>query len=194
MSGNRRVQRSVRAIVATILLAACGLMVTVAVVTGVWVSAAAVGAVLVGAAALRIGHSEVVHIRRGAASARAAQARAFGADLTRSHREQLAFTAAMTARLAQRDRTVVDLTRTVRLAERRADDAEARVEREARRAKEMQERLSALLDEVLTQRAVVTADAEVSDISTVDLLAWEGRVSLVAAQSQQRAAASRLQA
>lgn len=195
MSAHRRVQRSLRAVVATGLLVAAGLAVIVSVVTGVWVSAAAVAAVVVGAAVARIGHTEVVQTRRDAAAARAGQARAFGADFTRILREQRAFAAAMTARLAQRDRAVIELTGTVRIAERRADAAETRVKREARRAQEVQERLSVLLDEVLAQSPVATVEAEMSDLPTiVDLLAWEERVTLAAVQSQQQSTASRRQA
>ncbi|MGH3504906.1 MAG: hypothetical protein ACRDQA_29025 [Nocardioidaceae bacterium] len=119
-----------------------------AVVTSIWVSAAAVLAMVVGIAAARIVYSEVVQTRWAAARDRVAQARSFSADMTRARNEHADLVAVLSSRIRGRDQTIRALGGTVRLAERRAEEAETRVRREARRANEAQERLSAVLDEV----------------------------------------------
>lgn len=191
MSGSRRVQRSVRVTIAAGLLGAAAVFVAVTVVTSTLVRVAAVGSVLLGVVAARIIFSEVVQTRREASRDRAKQARDFRETITRSHADHLAYSATMTGRLSQRDQRIGELDATVRLAELRADDAEGRVRREARRANEAQERLAAVLDEVLgTTEYDVDADraaaarpatspgpaavAEVADLPTiVDLLGWD---------------------
>lgn len=148
------------------------------VVTGVAVSVAAVGAVLTGAVSVRIVYSGVTQTRRDAARERAEQAQSFGATISRVRREHRVFTAAMGSRLVERDRTIGRLEGTLRLSEHRADEAESRAEREARRADEAEEQLSALLDEVLSQPVMTVVDQESDEVSTiVDLLAWEGRAT-----------------
>jgi hypothetical protein len=183
MSGSRRTQRSIRITLALalVLLAACG--VAVAVVTQTAIAVAAVVASVAGVAAVRIMYSEVVATRRQSAADRALQARSFGAAVATTQAQHKAFTTFVTAKISQRERTIRELNGTLRLAEVRADEAEARVKRETRRANDAQGRLSELLDEVLSHQAVVHVagpDDELldsSDLPTiVDLLAWEDRV------------------
>ena len=180
-SARRRVQRSVRVLVASGLLALAAIVVVAAVLTQVWVSVAAVVALLAGATSSRIVYTEVVQTRRENAVERAAMARDFGAAMTRAHEEHVTFTSTMNSRVAEKDRTIRALNGTIRLAERRADEAEDRVKREAKRANEAQERLSVLLDEVLIQQSEALAGVgvpEAADLPTiVDLLAWEDRAS-----------------
>jgi hypothetical protein len=94
-------------------------------------------------------YAEVVQTRGAAARSRAEQARDFRSTLERHQREHTRYARAMGARVAARDRTIASLGRTVRTLEHRVAEAESRVRREARRANEAQERLGALLDEVL---------------------------------------------
>jgi hypothetical protein len=186
----RRVQRSVRVGVAAGLLALAAVLVVAAVATSTWVSAAAIASLVLGVTSSRIVYTEVTQTRREAAIARAEQARDFGAAMSKSHAEHLAFTATMNTRIADRDQAIVALNGTIRLAERRADDAEARVKRESKRANDAQERLSTLLEEVrlaqeAADEAAVQESAEVwaglgipeaAELPTVvDLLAWEER-------------------
>jgi hypothetical protein len=186
----RRIQRSVRVSVAAGLLVLAAVVVVAAVVTSTWVSAAAVACLLAGATSSRIIYTEVTQTRRDSAVARAEQARDFGHAMTKTHAEHLTYTATMMTRLADRDQEIVSLNGTIRLAEKRADVAEARVKRESKRANDAQERLSALLEEVrAAQEAADQAAAEESaevwaglgipeaaELPTVvDLLAWEER-------------------
>lgn len=184
MSGSRRTQRSVRLTVASTLLLFAGAVVGAAVATSTWVSGAAVFALLMGTVSGRVLYAEVVLTRRLAAIDRAAQARAFGRELASRQREHSALTQTMTARVQAQQRTIIGLEGTVRLADKRADEAESRSRRDGRRANEAQERWSSLVDEVLMRRTT-TVDAgsdqaaedqlfHSSDFSTVvDLLAWE---------------------
>ena len=92
----------------------------------------------------------------------------------------------MTTRLADKDQTIRELDGTVRLAERRADVAEARVKREAKRANDAQARLSdaARRGPCCPDRRQAAAEEsprsgrarhpEAAELPTiVDLLAWE---------------------
>ncbi len=159
------------------LLALAAAAVVAAVLTSTWVSAAAIFSVLAGATSSRIIHTEVIQTRRAAAIERVQLSRDFGLAMAKSHEEHTSFTSTMTSRLAARDQTIVELNGTIRLAERRADEAELRVKHEAKRANDAQERLAALLDEVLTAQAEALAGVgipEAADLPTVvDLLAWE---------------------
>ena len=180
MSGSRRVQRSIRVIVATLLVVVASGGVAAAVAVGSAVSVAAVVAAIMGLIAVRIMYAEVTETRRRCSAERAAQAKSFGAALTARQAEHTAFTVTMTSRLAEKDQTIRELDGTVRLAERRADIAEERVQREAKRANEAQARLSDLLDDVLAAREEIdeSREAALQDLPTiVDLLAWEDRVS-----------------
>lgn len=178
MSGSRRVQRSIRVIVAALLVLAAAVGVVAAVAVGTAVSGAALVAAAVGLIAVRIMHAEVVQTRRRSSADHAAQAKSFGAALATKQADHTAFTVAMTSRLADKDQTIRELDGTVRLAERRADLAEERVKREAKRANEAQARLSDLVDDVLAARDEVdeSGDLALQDLPTiVDLLAWEER-------------------
>lgn len=186
MPGRRRVQRSVRLTVASGLLAAAFLVVVSSVVTGTGAAVAAVVGLVAGVLACRIVYSEVVQTRARAARDRAEQARAFEATITRNLAEHADFTALVSRRVEERDRTITELHGTIRLAERRADDAETRVLRESRRANDAQRRLSVLLDEVAAHQAALEAEAaatdQLSDLPTiVDLLAWEEKVTTTTA-------------
>lgn len=194
MAGSRRTQRSVRITVATTFLLGAVLVVGVAVASSDLVAPAAVLAVVGGAAATRIMYAEVVRTRLDAARQRAEHARSFQATMDRHHEDHRAHTVLMARRLGDRDRAIGELGGTLRLLERRVDDAESRVRREARRANEAQVRLAAVLDEVLgTGDADLEADladgvlAERRDLPTVvDLLGWDARAN--AAQADQSAA------
>lgn len=200
MSGSRRLQRSVRLTVASSLLLLSAVIVAVAVAASSWGGAAAVLSVIAGVVAVRMVYAEVVSTRRHAAIDRAAQARAFGADLARKRREHTAFTQAMTAKVEGQQRTIASLEGTIRLADKRADEAETRVRREARRANEAQARLSSLLDEVLMHRTLPVADANVTsaeedelfdqtDLPTIiNLLAWEDHANAAVVEDLRRQA------
>ncbi|MGI8992785.1 MAG: hypothetical protein ACR2FP_00655 [Nocardioidaceae bacterium] len=206
MSGRRRLPRSKRIVVAVGLIAATGVIVVVLVLTDVAVGVAAVGAVVAGGVSLRLIYTEVTHARRLAARERAEQSREFGAALTKVYREHRAFSEVMSSRLAQhnrtvqhRDATITRLRGTLRLAERQLGELDECAQRESGRAQEAEERLSALLDEVLTQpplRAVQRAvEDDASGLPTVvDLVAWEERVTQAVEASQQDSTDSRLQA
>lgn len=190
MPGRRRVQRSVRLTVASGLLAAAFLVVVSSVVTGTGAAVAAVVGLVAGVLACRIVYAEVVQTRAQAARDRAEQARAFEATITRNLAEHADFTALVSRRVEERDRTITELHGTIRLAERRADDAETRVLRESRRANDAQRRLSVLLDEVAAHQAALEAEAaatdQLSDLPTiVDLLAWEEKVTTTTATQPQ---------
>ncbi len=202
MSGRRRVQRSVRVVVAVGLLTVAGVAVFSSWVTGSGVGVAAVGSLVAGGIASRIIYTELVHTRRLAARERADQARAFGAAMINVHREHRLFSDAMSARLVGHDRmvrlrdtTIGQLRGTLRLAERRIGELDERARRESRRANDAQERLTALLDEVLTQPSLPAVDAESGELpSVVDLRAWEERVTQEAAASQHNEDVARLHA
>lgn len=191
MSGRRRIQRSVRLTVASSLVILAAGLVALAIATSTWIDAAAGSAVVLAAAATRIGSAEVTATRRIAANDRAAQARTFGAAWAERQREHSSFTAAIAVLVQDQQRTLVGLEGTLRLADRRADEAESRVQREARRATDAEQRLSSLLDELLIghsgasnsgqdeQQAAVAPELTLVDSSesptVIDLLAWENR-------------------
>ncbi len=185
MSRSRRVQRSVRGVVATRLLAAAMLLVIVSVVTGVAVGAAAVCALVTGAACCRIIYGEVTQTRRDAGRQSVEQARSFGAATTTLLHEQRRFTASMGSRLVDRERAIARLEGTLRVSEHRAAEAAARAERETCRADVAQNQLSALLDELLNQPSPAMVEVKPDPVpAVVDLLAWEGRVSQAAEASR----------
>lgn len=147
---SRRRQRSVRITVATALLGLATLVVllTLPGQSPLWLSAAAVFALLCGATASRIVYSELVQSRREAQQDRSAQAKAYTSLFSERAHEHASFTSAMTDRLARLDREVSDLEGAVVLAERRAVDAETRVQREARRAAAALERVAELEEDI----------------------------------------------
>ncbi len=184
-AGRRQIQRSVRVTVATALMIGAVLTVCIATAVSELLAPAAVLAAIVGAAATRIMYAEVVQTRVEAARQRVEHARSFQATMDRHHADHRVYTALMARRLGERDRAIGELGGTLRLLERRVDDAESRVRREARRANEAQERLAAVLDEVLgTGDADLEADlaedvlAERRDLPTVvDLLGWDAKAT-----------------
>ena len=202
MSGRRRVQRSVRVVVAVGLLTVAGVAVLSSLLADNGLGVAAVGAVVAGGTASHIVYTEVTHTRSLAARERAEQARTFGAALVDVHREHRLFSDAMSTRLVDRDRmvqlrdtTIAQLRGTLRLAESRIGELDERARCESRRADDAQERLSALLDEVLAQPPLPAFDAGASELPTVvDLLAWEDRVAQAAAASQPHEGVARLHA
>ncbi len=177
----RRRQRSVRVTVATALiaLAAVGVGLALPTQSPAWLSASSVLALVCGALAARIVYSELVQSRRDAAADRAAQAQAYKTMFTERAAEHATFTTAMTDRITGMDREINTLEATIVLAEKRAIEAETRVQRESRRANEAQEKLVEL------QRALEIKQAEQADElaswdgeldTVVDLLAWEDKV------------------
>lgn len=202
---SRRRQRSVRVTVAVALLAlgTLGVAVALSLATVPALSVASVGAVLTGWLAARIVYTELVQSRRERARERAAQARSYRALFVERSTEHAAFASAMTDRLVARDREIRELEGTLRLSEGRADDAEMRVRREARRVVETQRRV-AELEQVLALRTAALAavpggrgaagpdtdldsDLDAVDLDTVvDLLAWEDRTQQLLAADQPR--------
>jgi hypothetical protein len=132
------------------LLAAATAAVLVALPTQspLWLSIASVVALAAGWAAARIVYTELAQSRREAATDRAAQAQAYRILFSERASEHAEFTTAMTDRLVRRDRDVVVLEDSVVAAEERAIEAEARVQREARRANEAQELVAVLTERV----------------------------------------------
>lgn len=181
-----------RVTVAVVLMSIATLAVVLALPTqsAVWLSAASVLALACGWASARIVYSELVQSRRDAAKDRSAQANAYRSLFSERAEEHAKFTTAMTDRLVRRDREVAELEATIVLAEKRAIEAEIRVQREARRANEAQE-LVAELQEKLEIRKAEEADQLAGwdpELDTVvDLLAWEERVAAgVPEQAEQK--------
>jgi hypothetical protein len=123
----RRRQRSVRVTVAGALLALAtgGLVATLPLSDPAPLRAAVVVALLLVWAAARIAHRELVTARQEHARDRARQARAYASMLEARSVDQ----AALTSRLAGREREVRELEAVVRLVERRAVHAEQRLRR-----------------------------------------------------------------
>ena len=186
MSRGRRIQRNVRAVVATVLLAVSAAAVFAAVASSAAVGAAAIVSVAAGGTAALILHREVTQTRRMAARSRARQARSFNADLTRTSADHARLVAAIVTRLGERERTIRRLQRAVSSAQQRADTAEklaataeqrataaqtrataaqAQLSAEAERARASQARLSELLDAVLSDRTSTPAldDTQAAD-------------------------------
>lgn len=166
----RRRQRSVRITVAVFVLGVATAVVLLALPTQspVWLSAAAVLAVACGWIAARIVYSELAQSRREAAADRAAQAQAYRAMFTERASEHAAFTTAMTDRLVRRDRENVELTSALVAAKTRAAAAEARVQREARRANDALDRVQELTGRVheLEEALVIRHAEEVDELAS----------------------------
>jgi hypothetical protein len=152
-----------------------------------WLSASSILALVCGVASARIIYSELVQSRREAARDRAAQAQAYRTLFSERAEEHEEFTSTMTERLVRRDRDIRELEGTIVLAEKRAMEAETRVQREARRANEALELVAELqealevrkaedADELASWNADVPFDQELDTV--VDLLAWEDRVNV----------------
>jgi signal transduction histidine kinase len=200
MSGRRRVQRSVRITVAVGLVVCSAVLVAVAAIASDPTSLllVAAGSVGLGIAAVRVMYAEVVQTRREAARGRAEQARAFGAVLSSTYADHARFTALIVSRLSARTRRISELNGTIRLADKRADQAEARADREsaradreAARADDAHTRLSTLLDDVLSYQVApvdpLQGEPSSEDLPTVvDLLRWEERTSAATSHGQDR--------
>lgn len=177
----RRRQRSLRVVVAAVLIATATVVVLVAMLLGsvTALSVAAVLSVVCGAAATRIVHAEMVQDRRERARDRASHARQFRTLFVDQAAQHAAFATAMRERLAGREREVRELDATLRLSERRATDAEERARHQRRRADEARHRVTEL-EVALAIRTAEEADELASwspagdaDVDTVvDLLAW----------------------
>jgi hypothetical protein len=176
--------------VSSVLLATATAAVLVAATVGGagWLAAAAALAVVVGWAVQRIAAAELAEARRAHARERAAQARAFRGLLVDRSAEHATFAAAVHGRIVALERQVRELEATLRLSERRAEDAESRARLEAGRTAEARRRV-AELEVALAVQPAESADevaswspATYADMDTVvDLLAWEDRTQQAAA-------------
>jgi hypothetical protein len=125
----------VRTTVAVTLLAGATVVVALAVGSGRLAGPAAVVALAAGIAATRIVATELAQSRRDAASERAVLARAYQQVAARRSREHARLTAASTAataaamtdRLADRERVIAGLRRSLSLTQRRLGEAELRL-------------------------------------------------------------------
>jgi hypothetical protein len=194
MAGRRRIQRSVRLTVAGSVVCLGAAAVLAALALSAAVGAAAVLAALTGVVAVRIMHTEVVQNRRDTSRSRADQALAFGHALAGLRSEHVQAVGEMAVVLVQRDRSIRDLSSRLRVAEDRTTSADARADREARRADAAQTRLSEVLDAVLAQHVSMTESDESTDLgddrrtlpTVVDLLAWEERSTASRTESPRR--------
>jgi hypothetical protein len=190
---SRRRQRSVRVTVAVALLSLATAAVLIALPTQspVWLSVASVLALGCGWAAARIIYTELAQSRRDNAADRAAQAQAYKSLFSERASEHAEFTTAMTDRIAAREAELAELQVGLVEAQRRAGEAEARVQREARRANDASNEVASLKERV--QELEIRKAEEADELATwegfetaVDMMAWEAKVNAatVAAQSE----------
>jgi hypothetical protein len=190
---SRRRQRSVRVTVAVALLSLATAAVLLALPTQspVWLSVASVLALACGWAAARIIYTELAQSRRDNAADRAAQAQAYKSLFSERASEHAEFTTAMTDRIAAREAELAELQVGLVEAQRRAGEAEARVQREARRANDASNEVASLKERV--QELEIRKAEEADELATwegfetaVDMMAWEAKVNAatVAAQSE----------
>lgn len=185
-AGSRRRQRSVRVSVAVGLLVVAALVVTGALLLGSLLasSLSALFALLCGVASTRIVLNELAQSRREAARDRAAQARAYQRIVAQQIGARGRFATTMTGRVADRDAEIGRLAGTLGLVKRRAEAAENKVKREARRNVELQERLDEITREQAErdERDDNLAFWDGTDAPTVvDMHAWENRASAASA-------------
>lgn len=184
MAGRRPLPRGsgiivdVGLIVLAALAVVCGIAASAFFGGDIGPAAAGVLAVLLGAAAVRSTYIELLWTRHDAAVYRARQASRFRETMTRTHVRHLAYVTGASAELRSRDTLIRELSGRLELTESRAVEAETRVSHEARRAREAQERLAAVLDEVLgTDHVEPQVPEAVSPPvrlrAVVDLLHWE---------------------
>ncbi|UPK74709.1 hypothetical protein MU582_20095 [Nocardioidaceae bacterium SCSIO 66511] len=190
MSKSRRRQRSVRIVVATSLLVVAALAVVPSAIAAnvAMLIPSSLFAVLAGFCALRIMRNEILQTRRDWAADRAAQAQSYQELAVIRQAEHDTFATAMTERLADRDQTIVTLRGTLKLSERRADDAERRAREQAERAAELQ---SSVEDMTAEQAASVDALAtwDGADLPTiVDLMSWEQTTATLTQEPQRKEA------
>ena len=179
----RRRQRSVRALVAILLLVGAAALVFVCLMAGATtlLALSAVLSVLAGAAAVRMLLDELRDLRHQHSRDRAVQARRFTRLLSDGSAQHIEFIRDMTQKVESRERDVRELEAALRLSERRAVDAEGRARREKERVVAAAERV-AELEVALKIRDAEQADElaswsstpDASEVDTVvDLLAWE---------------------
>ena len=156
--------------------------------TAALLAAALLAALLAGWLAFRLTCTELRLHRLHAVRDRAWQAAGFRDHVARTAAEHTEFAAAMTRRLAARDRDVRELEGTLRLSEARADSAEDRVRREVRRVDDARSRIVELEVALAIRRAeeadeLATWEPGGPDVDTVvDLLAWEDRARSISAR------------
>lgn len=183
----RRRQRSVRVTLAVLFLTVATLAVLAALPTQspLLLSIGSVAAIVLGWAALRITWTEVLQSRVESATERASTARAYKSLFAERAVEHAEFTSAMTDRLSERNRTVGELEGTIVLAEKRALEAETRLQRDSRRLVESQRRVEEL-EQALAIREAEVAEAagaiwDGAEVDTiVDLLAWDEKSNQLA--------------
>ena len=171
-----------------VLLLEATVLVALSLGTGRWPEAAAVVALVSGVAAARIMQTELVQSRRDAARDRARQAVDYQQLSARAAAEHASFATTMTTRLADREQVIVRLRRALRVALRRADEADEQVRTESRRAGELQAKVEQL-ELALTAPVAVDDSDEVAvwDASqaptVIDLVGWDQRAAEAAAES-----------
>lgn len=190
MSKSRRRQRSVRFAVATSLLAVAALAVVPSVILAnvVMLIPSSIFAVFAGFLALRIMRNEILQTRRDWAADRAAQAQSYQELATDRQAEHDSFATAMTERLADRDQTIVGLRGTLKLSEKRADEAEKRARAQAEKASKLQSTVDDMTAEhEATIDALATWDG--ADLPTiVDLMSWEQNTATLAQEPERKQA------
>ena len=169
MPNDRRRQRSVRTLAASLLLVASAVFVAVAVLAASQrvLVAAAITAVVAGAAAARVIADEVMVTRREWYRDRAEQAQAYR-DLTVDRtRENMNFVEAVNETLSITTKRITELNGTLRLAEARAEESDT----QRRLMQREVEALRGELDGVAPSTMTLWDGADVPTI--VDLLSWE---------------------
>ena len=190
MSKSRRRQRSVRIVVATSLLAVAALAVVPSAIAAnvAMLIPSSLFAVLAGFCALRIMRNEILQTRRDWAADRAAQAQSYQELAVQRQAEHDNFATAMTERLADRDETIVTLRGTLKLSERRADEAERQARHQAERAAELQSTVEGITaEQEAAAGSLATWDG--ADLPTiVDLMRWEQTTATLTQEPQRKEA------
>lgn len=188
---SRRRQRSVRVTVAVALLSAASAAVVLALPTQspLWLSIASVLALACGWAAARIIYTELAQSRRDNATDRAAQAQAYKSLFSERASEHAEFTTAMTDRITAREKELALLQEDLVSTQRRAGEAEARVQREARRANDAAAEVASLKERI--EELEIRKAEEADELATwegfetaVDLMAWEAKINEAAVAAQ----------
>jgi len=191
---SRRRQRSVRVTVAVALLSVASAAVVLALPTqsALWLSIASVLALACGWAAARIIYTELLQSRRDNATDRAAQAQAYKSLFSVRATEHAEFTTAMTDRIAAREKELAQLQEDLVATQRRAGEAEARVQREARRANDAASEVASLKERI--EELEIRKAEEADELATwegfetaVDLMAWEAKINDAARDAQAEA-------
>lgn len=191
---SRRRQRSVRVTVAVALLSVATAAVVAALPTqsALWLSIASVLALACGWASARIIYTELLQSRRDNATDRAAQAQAYKSLFSVRATEHAEFTTAMTDRIATREKELAQLQEDLVSTQRRAAEAEARVQREARRADDAASEVASLKERI--EELEIRKAEEADELATwegfetaVDLMAWEAKINEAARDAQAEA-------